>query len=351
MKREQSIKLIEELSQASGVSGFEEDVRAVIRKYMTKAEGCVLNEDAAGNLVYTFKGSKANGRTICFAAHQDEVGFMVCDILETGFLRLIQIGGWSTLTLPSSPVEVITQSGRHVYGVIGQISPHFIKKGTPVTVPDLSDLFVDIGASSKEESEEKLGVRVGDVVVPVAPFRYIPETERIFSKAFDDRIGCAVLIEAALKVRNPENTLVFAFTTQEEVGERGSAVLATYLKADYTVVVEGAPADDMPSGPVHPMTCQGKGAHVRIFDPTHIADKTLLNKIREIGKNREITIQEAIRTGGGTDAVTLSKSIGGSKAIVTGVPVRYAHSHNCSIDLYDYDEMVKLLSAISTDLE
>lgn len=316
---------------------------------MAACIGCTLTEDNAGNLIYTFKG-REGGRTICFAAHQDEVGFMVSDILDTGFLRLIQIGGWSTLTLPSSPVEVITSSGDKVYGVIGQISPHFIKKGAPLQVPSLEDLFVDVGAADRSDVTDKLGIRIGDVVVPVAPFRYVPQTGRLFSKAFDDRIGCAVLIEAALSVWNPENTLIFAFTTQEEVGERGSAVLATYLNADYSVIVEGAPADDMPSGPVHPMTCQGRGAHVRLFDPTHIAPRDLIDRIRKIGQDSGIVIQEAIRTGGGTDACTLSHAIGGTKAVVTGVPVRYAHSHNCSISMYDYDEMVRLLSAIAVSL-
>ncbi|MDY5908619.1 MAG: M42 family peptidase, partial [Bullifex sp.] len=141
MDKDYSISLIERLSQAPGPSGFEDEVRSIIRKEM-EGLGCTIEEDNIGNLVCTFRG-EPNGKTILFAAHMDEVGFMVSDILETGYLGLINLGGWSTLTLPSSPVEVINSRGEKHYGVIGQISPHFIKKGTPVTVPELSDLFVD----------------------------------------------------------------------------------------------------------------------------------------------------------------------------------------------------------------
>ena len=345
MDKDYSISLIERLSQAPGPSGFEDEVRSIIRKEM-EGLGCTIEEDNIGNLVCTFRG-EPNGKTILFAAHMDEVGFMVSDILETGYLRLINLGGWSTLTLPSSPVEVINSRGEKHYGVIGQISPHFIKKGTPVTVPELSDLFVDIGAASAEEVKDVFGIRIGDIAVPVAPFKYVPETDRIFSKAFDDRIGCAVLIETAKRFSKGKNTCIFAFTTQEEVGERGSSVLKNYVHPDYSVIVEGAPADDMPSGPAHPLTCQEKGAHIRLFDPTHIAGREIIDKLRRIASRDGIVIQEAIRTGGGTDAVTMSRAGRGSKAIVTGVATRYAHSHNSSISLFDYSELIRLLSGFA----
>ncbi|MGN0906445.1 MAG: M42 family metallopeptidase [Bullifex sp.] len=345
MDKDYSVSLIERLSQAPGPSGFEDPVRDIIRKEM-EGLGCAIDEDGIGNLVCTFRG-QPDGKTILFASHMDEVGFMVSDILENGYLRLINLGGWSTLTLPSSPVEVISSKGDRHYGVIGQISPHFIKKGTPLTVPELSELFVDIGSSSAEEVKDVFGIRIGDIAVPVAPFKYVPETDRVFSKAFDDRIGCAVLIETARQLKGSRNTCIFAFTTQEEVGERGSSVLKNYIHPDYSVIVEGAPADDMPSGPAHPLTCQGKGAHIRLFDPTHIASREIVDSLRMLAERDGIMIQEAIRTGGGTDAVTMSRAGRGSKTIVTGVATRYAHSHVSSVSLFDYYELIRLISGFA----
>ncbi len=341
MDREFSIKLIKDLTSACGVSGFETEVRAVIQSYM-RGLGYEESTDNADNLIYTHKG-KESGKTICFASHMDEVGFMVNDILDTGYLRFINIGGWSTLTLPSSPVEVVTQSGEKHFGVIGQISPHFLKKGAPIQVPQIDELFIDVGAKDREDAINNFGINIGDFIVPYAPFSYIKKSGKVFAKGFDDRIGCAVLIEVARELKECDNTIIFAFTTQEEVGERGSRILSTYIKPDYSIIVEGAPADDMPSGPARPITQQGKGAHIRIFDPTHIGDRVLLEKLRTCAKEKEIFTQEAIRTGGGTDAVTLFASKGGSRAIVTGVPTRFAHSHISSIDMFDYEEEVKLL--------
>ena len=339
MDKEYSLRLIEKLSQATGLPGYEDDVRKIIKEELKDFE---YSQDNIGNLVYTFKG-KEDGKTILFCAHMDEIGFMVSDILETGYLRLISLGGWSTLTLPSSPVEVINQKGERHYGIIGQISPHFIKKNQSVNVPDLSELFVDIGANDDKDVKESFGIAIGDLVVPVAPFKYIKETDRVFSKAFDDRIGCAVLVELIRTFKECNNTVIFAFTTQEEVGERGSAVLKNYIHPDITIVVEGAPADDMPSGPAHPLTREGKGAHIRIFDPSHIGSRDVLDRLRRVASSNGIIIQEAIRTGGGTDAVTMSQSGRGSKCVVTGVATRHAHSHNSSISLFDYYELIKLL--------
>ncbi len=341
MDREFSLTLIKQLTEASGVSGYENKVSNVIKNYM-KELGFKENTDNANNLIYTHQGQEG-GKTICLAAHMDEIGFMVFDILDSGYLRFIQVGGWSTLTLPSSPVEVITRNGEKHFGVIGQISPHFLKKGDTLQVPQTEELFIDIGAKNRDDVLNNFGINIGDIIVPKAPFSYIERTGKIFSKAFDDRIGCAVLIEVAKKLKDCNNTIIFAFTTQEEVGERGSKILSTYIEPDYSIIIEGAPADDMPSGPLHPLTQQGKGAHIRIFDPTHIANLDLLNKLRTIAQEKEIVTQEAIRTGGGTDAVTLFASTKGSKAIVTGVPTRFAHSHISSIDLFDYEEEIKLI--------
>ena len=341
-----SITLIEQLTQASGLSGSEQDVASLVQTLLP--ESVVTEKDSIGNLTCTIKGTNEEAPTIVLASHMDEVGFMVNDILPNGFLRISMLGGWNTLTLPSSPVEIINTKGENVRGTIGQISPHFLKKGEPITAPDIDDIYVDIGAVSDENVKEEYHIEIGCLVVPISPFYHNKKSNLLFSKAFDDRIGVAALIELAHKVTSSpiSSTLILAFTVQEEVGVRGAKVLSNYVKADIAIIVEGPPADDVPGGPARPQTCVGKGAHVRIFDPTHIGNREILHLVTEVAKKHSLCIQKTVRKGGGTDAMELALEDKGIKTIIVGVPVRYAHSHNGICSLSDYHELIKLLYAI-----
>ncbi len=343
---QESLSLIERLVQTPGLSGHEARVGAIVRESL---KGCGrIETDAIGNVTCTLPGSDPGGPVLLFAAHQDEIGFIVSDILENGFLRIFNIGGWNTVTLPSSTVQVENTKGQFMAGVIGQLSPHFMKKGTPPQVPDMDDLFVDIGAADAAQVRSMFQVEIGCLVVPSAPFSFVHSTRRMIGKAFDDRLGVAALVELGHQLASQRHaaTVVLAATVQEEVGERGATVLANRIEADMAIVVEGAPADDMPGGPVHPQTCVGKGAHLRIFDPTHIGHPLLLEHVKRIAANGGIPIQQAVRKGGGTDALVLALAQRGIPSIVSGVPVRYAHSHNCVSSLDDYKALIDLLVAV-----
>lgn len=352
MDRNYSIELLKKLSLAFGPSGYEEEVKDIILSELESLT-CDVEVDRIGNIVATF-GRGEDAHTILYSAHQDEIGFIVNEITADGFLKMWNIGGWSTLTIPSSAILIRTQSGVDRYGVFGQISPHFLKKGEAPTVPHLEDLFVDVGAKTKDEVINVLGINVGDVAVPYTDFVYIPETGIAMSKAFDDRVGVVALLDLAREISSknmlPKNNVKIAFTVQEEVGIRGADVLSRYVDADTCIVVEGAPADDMPSNPAESQTGVRRGAHVRIFDPTHIASPGLLRKLRAVAKENAIVTQEAIRHGGGTDACYLSRACYGMETIVTGVPTRYAHCHNSVISIDDYEELVKLLAAAAYGL-
>jgi len=333
-----------------GPSGYEGDVGAFIREKLAGIGE--LSTDKIGNIVCKIEGSDPKAPHLLLAAHQDEVAFMVSEITDQGFLRFIGLGGWNPLTLPSSPVEVISESGERHYGVIGQLPPHFAPQGETPKIPTIDELFIDIGARSREEVKEFYQVRVGSLILPYAPFVYNPKGEVIFSKAFDDRIGVAALIELAqlVKEKSVAATLSFAFTVQEEVGVRGAKVLAQSIEADAAIVVEGAPADDVPSNISAPQTALGKGVHLRIYDPSHIGHPGLLKLARSSARREQIEVQEAVRKGGGTDAREIALAKGGIPTIVCGVGVRYAHSHNSLISLCDYRNLVKLLFAISQDM-
>lgn len=345
-----SVRLIERLTLAAGPSGFERSVGCIVRESLAGIG--TVHTDPIGNIVCEITGTDPSAPVLLVAAHQDEIGFMVSDILESGFLRFTNIGGWNPVTLPSSPVDVMDREGQAVPGIIGQLPPHFLKKGSAVQVPELEDLFIDIGASSAQEVEQVFGISLGSIIIPATRFHFDERTGCIMSKAFDDRIGVAALVELGHKlVETPVgSTVLLAFTVQEEVGTRGASSLSHRIKADMALVVEGAPADDVPGAPARAQTSVGKGVHVRIFDPTHIGHPAVLSLARLAAQKRAIMIQETVRKGGGTDAMVLALADRGIPAIVTGVPVRYAHSHNCLASLSDYRSLVSLLHAMCQDM-
>lgn len=337
------LSLLKDLTSLSAPSGYEHEVREyVLKKVKPYADS--VSVDKSGNVLAEFKANDVNAPTVIFAAHMDEVAFMVFDISDNGFLYLHPIGGWNTITLPSSSIEIISETGQKYTGVFGQISPHFLKKGTKPDVPDFDDLFVDIGATSRDEVLNEYHISQGCIAIPKSYFYHNPKSNTCIGKAFDDRVGCAVQIMMAELIQKEKLlwNVVLAFTVQEEVGHRGAKVIANYTNADAAIIIEGAPADDIPAGPRHPQTCVGKGVHVRIFDPSHIGNPLLLEKIKKLIKTENIRAQYAVRKGGGTDADALALAFSGIPAIITGVPTRYAHSHQSLISLDDVAENIKL---------
>ncbi len=344
--RKDSLTLIRELTLLDGISGYESEVASYIEKILDGIG--TKTRDRIGNLVYTIEGTDPEASTILLAAHMDEIGFLVSDITSDGFLRVQQVGGWNPATLSSAQVEIIDSEGGRVRGVFGMISPHFLPEGKRGMLPSLDDLFIDVGVSSAQEVRDLLLVEIGARVLPVSQFSYREKSGTMVSKSFDDRIGVASLVDLAFELAEEpvKNTVHLAFTVQEEVGARGAAVLSNYIKADYALIVEGAPADDVPGGAKHPQTSVGKGAHVRLFDPTHIGSVRLLSLIDKVCAASEIKIQKSVRKAGGTDAAKIALAGDGIDSVVVGVPVRYAHSHYGVTSLNDYVELLKLLFAV-----
>jgi len=281
----------------------------------------------------------------------DEIGFIVADILDSGFIKMQPIGGWNPNTLLSSPVEIVTSNGSRHAGIIGSIPVHF-KKGSDSDL-DINSMFVDIGAVSQKDAEENFGIALGDQIVPKTNCTFIGQNRRLFSKAFDDRAGIAAVIELGRFLADNEhpNTVYCVGSVQEEVGCRGAISIAYRTDADICFVLEGAPADDIPGIPYSSQTALGKGVHVRLFDPTMIVKKKLKDFVTEVAEKNKINYQLAVRKGGGTDGKQLHLANKGIPTIVLGVPVRYAHSHNCSISMDDFDELVKLINAIAKNLD
>ena len=332
-------ELIKTYTLLPGTSGCEGAVASLYRTHMEPL--CDRIETTPmGNVLAHVRGGDSSGPVIALAAHMDEVGFLVADITGDGFLRLESLGRFNPLTLAASPVDV--HAGDKVLpGIIGAVPPHHLQGAG---LPEISDLFVDVGASSREEIS-RMGVQLGDPVIPATRFHYDGQSRRIFTKALDDRIGVASMIALAERIAGTQLPcrVVCCATVQEEVGIRGAEALSRHLQADVVLVLEGAPADDTPGINASSQTRVGGGAHVRIYDPRMIAHRGLLRYVRELVSRRELRVQETVRRNGGTDGGSLHLSGGGIPSIVFGVPVRYAHSHNAMCCIDDFTDLLELL--------
>ncbi len=341
--------LLQQFSEARGISGHEDEVRALVAAELTGYGD--FSADGTGSL---FCVNGADGPRVMLAAHMDEIGFMVQNILPNGFLQLVGIGGWWPHTLLSQPVTVKTRSGRLIPGVIGSKPPHFLPEGQRNSVMSMDALFVDVGAESKEQVTAEFGIRPGDAVTPDVPFGRLAHPDRVVGKAFDNRAGLSVMVEAFRRLcdEGHPNTLIAAATVQEEVGTRGARTAGVAMQPDCVLVLEGPPADDTPGfSAVDSQGALGTGVQLRLFDPTAITNPRLAALAEDVATQCGIPFQLTVRRSGGTDAGALHISGRGIPCIVLGIPTRYIHAHRGVLDMRDYKAAVELTVALARALD
>ena len=334
-------ELLEQCSNAAGVSGFEDEIRALIAAEL--ADCGTITHSRSGNLICE-KPGPAGSPTIALIAHMDEIGFMVQGVTEDGFLLLVPLGGWWNHTLPSQRVQVICRDGKKIPGQIGTKPPHLLPESQRKQVMPDDALFVDIGASNKEEVEA-LGIRLGCCVVPDVQLQALNVEHRWMGKAFDNRAGVYTMIRTmqAIKDLQLPCTVRAIATVQEEVGTRGARALQDECVPDYAIILEGPPADDTFG---QSSTCRqgvlGKGVQIRLYDPTNITPPAFADFVLDTAAKHNIPHQATVRRTGGTDAAASYPNWHGTPAIVFGVPTRYIHSHNGILDARDLSAAVQL---------
>ncbi len=335
-------KLLMDLSNAFGPSGFEGEVREVFQK--EAAPFGEVSYDNLGGIVVTHHGKEAGPR-ILLAAHLDEVGLMVRGILPSGYLKVVPLGGWYAPALLAQSVLVRTKKGDQI-GVIGAKPPHYMNEEEKNRQIKIGDLYVDVGASNKEQAAA-LGIEAGDPVVPAVKASLINQSSAIIGKAFDDRVGCGVVLKVLSELdRSHPNTVFGAGTVQEENGTKGARTIAALTKPDVCLVLEGTPADDFPEGGSLIQGRLGGGPQIRYFDPSMIANRALVNMVIEEARNLGISFQVTVREGGGTDGTNLQLYEAGVPTVVIGIPVRYAHSHHSIISIADVEATVQLVKVL-----
>lgn len=352
--KQKALELLKELTDAHSVPGYEDEVRAIFADELENIGG-KIDSDRQGSVYFERGLGENSGPRVMIAGHMDEVGFRIQHIRPDGYLKFVPIGGWWPHVMLAQRVVILTKSGEKILGVISSTPPHFLSEERRTRVMPISELFIDIGASSAQEATEIFGIALGDPVAPATSFTAMAKQGYYMAKAFDNRVGMACAIQAAqilVREEGHPNTLISAGTVQEEVGLRGARSLANLVKPDIAIILEGPPADDTPG--FNPSESQGKlgsGVQIRLHDPSAIMNPRLADLAIETAKKESIPHQVTVRTSGGTDAGSFSHANNGIPCIVLGVPSRYIHSHNAIIDIHDYLSMVKLTVALVKRLD
>lgn len=345
--RAKAIDLLRDLTDAHGAPGFEDEVRDLFAGELS-AVGA-LSTDGNGSVFCEREGAGQGAPRVLLAGHMDEVAFRVQNITPDGFIQFVTLGGWWPHTLLAQRVEVRTSGGRKVLGVVSSKPPHFLPESERSSVLSIEQMFIDVGGHSRQDVEERIGIRVGDPIVPATRFSAMDDANLFMAKAFDNRVGMACAIQATqiLAEQGHPNTLIACGTVQEEVGVRGATTAAVEAHPDVCIVLEGTPADDTPGfARTQSQGLMGSGVQIRMQDPTAIMNPKLVELCRSVAEESGIKHQIALRSSGGTDARAFHLSGRGVPTIVLGVPSRYIHSHNSMIDVTDYLAMVELSVAL-----
>ena len=328
--------MLEKLCSIIGVSGSEERVRDFVSKEI--APYCdELYQDNIGNLIAFKSGEKRSSKKLMLCAHLDEIGFIATYIEENGLIRFDAVGGISDTV--ASGRRVVFENG--VLGVIAPGAFHLSDKDKNDVAPKIEDSFIDIGASSKEETLKYISV--GDTASFEREYRL--SGDRVFAPALDDRIGVLSLINI-IKKDIPFDTY-FVFTVMEEVGLRGARVAANNICPDYAIVLEGTTAADIPSTPEHKKVCKiGGGATVSFMDRSTVYDKELYNLVLKTADEENIPCQVKSVVAGGNDSGAIHISGKGVKTAAVSVPCRYIHSGLSSCSLKDVKAQEDLAFAL-----
>ena len=328
--------LLEKLSELNGISGDEGLVRDFIISEI-KDTGADICTDNMGNLIVFKKGRKTHERKLLISAHMDEVGFIVTFITEDGFIKFDEVGGIDRRVILGKSVKI----NNTVSGVVTVPPIHLLSGEQRDRIPKLDEMYIDIGASDKEEAERY--VSLGDSITFESDFLW--DNDIITGKAIDDRAGCAIMIDMIKS--ELEYDTYFSFVVQEEVGLRGAKCAAYSVNPDFSIIVESTTAADIPNIPNDKKVCLvGEGAVISFMDRRTIYDRQLFEEALKCGGD-EIKVQVKKAVAGGNDAGSIQTAGNGVRVLAVSLPCRYLHSSYSLIsakDLISAEEIVKRMS-------
>ena len=332
---------LEKLSNACGVAGREEEVRSLMKSFL-KPYVDEVKEDKLGNIIGIKKGKK-NAPKVMLAAHMDEIGLLVKIISKKGFIQFAKIGGIDDRILLAQNVIVYTEKGP-LHGIIGSKPPHIQKEEERKRVLTCDELFIDIGAENQEQAK-KMGVKIGDPVGFDIKFAKVGKNI-VIGRAFDDRVGCAVMVEVMKRLEKTECTVYAVGTVQEEVGLRGATTAAFGIYPDVGIALDVTIAGDVPGvREVEAPIKLGKGPSIEIADMGLIAHPKVVRLLVDAAEENKIPYQLETGLPGSTDAARISLTREGVPSGVISIPTRYIHSPSSLLSLEDAEKAVKLTVA------
>ncbi|WP_254767761.1 M42 family metallopeptidase [Salinilacihabitans rarus] len=335
------LELLTELTEERGVPGYEDRVRDLVRREF-EASVDRVRTDAMGNVVGTLDGDSEY--SVAVAAHMDEIGFMVRHVRgkegEFGFLELDALGGWDARVLKAQRVTVHTEDG-DLPGVIGSPPPHTLDEEERETPPEVEDVFVDVGLPVEEVRER---VSPGDLVTMAGTTELVGET--VTGKALDDRVCLFAMLEAARRIEDPDVTIHFCATVQEEVGLRGARALGVDVDPDLAVALDVTVANDVPEfDEGEYVTSLGAGTAIKLKDSSVITSPKVHRRLRSVAEAEGIDHQFEVLPAGGTDTAGFQHTAGAKPVGAISVPTRYLHTVTETAHVDDVAATIDLLTA------
>ena len=324
-------KLLQNLTEAFGPSGYEDRVREIVRAEVEPLAD-EIKVDVLGSLIVRKRPNKqvADTKKIMVAAHMDEIGLIASHVDENGFIRFSPIGGVLRRYVVGGRVRFLNG----IQGVIG-----FDRLDNVNELPTLDKVYIDVGATGKKDCP----VKIGDIAAFDRPFTELGN--RLVAKSMDDRVGVLVAIETMRALKSTPHEVYFVFTTQEEVGTRGAATSAYGIDPDVGIAIDVTPAGDTPNALKMEMAL-GKGPCIKIQDPGMIADPRVVRWMIRAAEKAKVPYQREVLLMGGTDARAIQLTRAGVPSGCISIPVRYVHSPSEMVDYSDVQNSVKLLTAV-----
>ena len=346
--QDRTIDLLRKLTDAAGPSGFEEPIRKVMVDEM-RPYASSITFDGLGSIIAT---QGTSGPRIMVDAHMDELGGMVRRITPKGLLTMQMLGGWLDQALVDQRWVIIGSKGP-VKAVTGIRDVHVVPADERTRVYNRDGLYLDVGASSEAEVRA-MGISVGDPIVPDAPFEVLNGTNRYLGKAWDDRVGCGVVIEAMRRLASEPhpNQIVWAITTQEEIGLRGAHSASDTIKPELGIAIEGGITGDVfPGRPEETQAVLDGGPVLFVYDSSALPNRKLSAFVKQTAAARKLPLQLDLVQGYGDDSAEIQKSTAGVPTVNLLVPARYTHAHNGVISRRDFDQTVDLVVSMLKGLD
>ncbi len=344
-------ELLEELTNAYGPSGFEGPVRDIMRRELGPLSDHI-EVDGIGSLIARKDGTSDSPR-IMIAAHMDEVGLMVKYVTDEGYIKFQTLGGWLDSALVGQRWIILTRKGP-VHGITGMKTVHVMTPEERTAGFKRDDMFLDVGAKNKEHAEVLLGIRPGDPIAPDSKFEALNGSDYLLGKAWDDRIGLAIMIEVMRSIQESpiQGTLFAVSTVQEEVGLRGAKTSSFLVNPDIGINIESGVAADYPG--ITQDEAQerlGNGPGIFLHDTTMLPNLKLRDLVIDVSEENNIPLQFEVLAGYGEDGAEMQRAFGGAPVVNISVPVRYLHTHNGVIHRRDIDQTGQLVTKLVQRLD